>query len=355
MGSKDQDLGRSHHVYVKVGHVCLPCAARADINVSRADIFISRAATCGYQFSYMYFYSVVESAPLEIRGLTPGFVQAALDHLLLNALYKLELGRWQPDPNKPTPSHETREASREKEQQEVDKVFKAMGYSKDIRGKMPKPFSSRTEALRGPAKDFSLANTRELAMLTAYLYLNGKYDLCSTPKDGSCLFSACKWGADFPLEYVNTLFRRDLICFIAEHPAFFYDLFELHIKGVYGGIRLSKEEYTQKMKDKTITPSEEYEYNHPGPFSFKEYLEYVLLDTTWGDELLIVAMSMRWQITITVVHAGSSEEDEYGQKKDPLRESRVRHNRPLEEVDLVLVYCGNNHVGASKYFKFSPL
>ena len=299
-----------------------------------------------------------ESAPLEIRGLTPGFVQAALDHLLLNNLYtkKLELGRWQPDPNKPTPSHETRGASREKEQQEVDKVIKAMGYSKDIRGKMPKPFSSRTEALRGPAKDFSLANTHELAMLTAYLYLNGKYDLCSTPKDGSCLFSACKWGADFPLEYVNTLFRRDLICFIAEHPPFFYDLFELHIKWVYGGIRLSKEEYTQKMKDKTITPSEEYEYNHPGPFSFREYLEYVLLDTTWGDELLIVAMSMRWQITITVVHAGSSEEDEYGQKKDPLRESRVRHNRPLEEVDLVLVYCGNNHyVGASKYFMFSPL
>ena len=69
-----------------------------------------------------------------------------------------------------------------------------------------------------------------------------------------------------------------------------------------------------------------------------------------------MAMSMRWQITITVVHAGSSEEDEYGQKKDPLRESRVRHNRPLEEVDLVLVYCGNNHyVGASKYFMFSPL
>ena len=85
-------------------------------------------------------------------------------------------------------------------------------------------------------------------------------------------------------------------------------------------------------------------------------MEYVLLDTTWGDELLIVAMSMRWQITITVVHAGSSEEDEYGQKKDPFRESRVRHNRPLEEVDLVLVYCGNNHyVGASKYFMFSPL
>ena len=52
-GSKDQDLGRSYHVHVKAGHVCLPRAARADINVSRADInisradiFISRTVTC---------------------------------------------------------------------------------------------------------------------------------------------------------------------------------------------------------------------------------------------------------------------------------------------------------------------
>ena len=117
---------------------------------------------------------------------------------------------------------------------------------------------------------------------------------------------------------------------------------EDHIKGCYGGIRLSKEEYEQKKKAKTLTKSEEEEYHYPGPFSFKEYLEYILQDTTWGEELLIVTMSQRWQLTITVVHGES------------LRESRVRHNRPLDEVDLVLVYCGNNHyVGASKYPFFS--
>ena len=59
-GSKDQDPGRSHHVYVKVSHVCLPCAARADIIVVRADIFISGAATCRYRFffSYMYLFAL---------------------------------------------------------------------------------------------------------------------------------------------------------------------------------------------------------------------------------------------------------------------------------------------------------
>ena len=184
---------------LKVGHICLSRAARVDINIIRVDIFIFGAVTCGYRFFCTCIrFCFAESAPLEIRGLTPGFVQAALDHLLLNNLYtkKLELERWQPsDRDKDQPAHETRGASKEKEV--INKVVQSMGYSKDIRGRMPKPFSSRTEALRGSAKDFSLANAHELTMLTAYLYLNGKYDLCSTPKDGSCLFSACKWGADF--------------------------------------------------------------------------------------------------------------------------------------------------------------
>ena len=285
-----------------------------------------------------------ESAPLHIRGLTPGFVQAAIDHLNTSDLYttKLLCGRYEPpdeqQPGSNEPAHETRSSEKKK----PDLIKEAMGFSSDIRIKMPKPFSSKivakAEASRGAAKDFSLSNTHQLAMLTTYLYLNGKYDLCSTPKDGSCLFSACKWGADFPVEYVNTLFRRDLVCFIAENADFFLPKMEDHIKGCYGGIRLSKEEYEQKRKAKILIKSEEEKYHYPGPFSFKEYLEYILQDTTWGEELLIVVMSQRWQITITVVHGES------------LGESRVRHNRPLDEVDLVLVYCGNNHyVGASKY------
>ena len=53
-----------------------------------------------------------------------------------------------------------------------------MGFSSDIRGKMPKPFSSKAvaeaEASRGAAKDFSLSNTHQLAMLTALLVFEWK-------------------------------------------------------------------------------------------------------------------------------------------------------------------------------------
>ena len=255
------------------------------------QIQLNFCAAIDVNISVCYF---TESAPLHIRGLTPGFVQAAIDHLNTSDLYtsKLLCGRYEPpegeQPGTSEPAHETRSGEKKK----PDLIEQAIGFSSDIRGKMPKPFSSKAEAeaeaSREAAKDFSLSNTHQLAMLTNYLYLNGRYDLCSTPKDGSCLFSACKWGADFPVEYVNTLFRRDLVCFIAENPDFFFPVMEDHIKGCYGGIRLSKEEYQQKKKDKTLTKDEEEEYYYPGPFSFKEYLEYILKDTTWGEELLLL-------------------------------------------------------------------
>ena len=211
-----------------------------------------------------------------------------------------------------------------------------MGYDDHIRGTVPAKFS-KGELLRDPAKEFSLANVQVLARVTAYLYLNGKYDLMSTPKDGSCLFSSVKWGCDMPIEYVTPLMRRDLVVFLAENADYFYPKFEDWIKGGYGGLMLSKEEYEKKSKEGTLTDEEDKAYHVSGPFSYKDYLQYLLKDSTWGDEVLIVNMSMRWQICITVLH-------------DDLRESRVRHDRPLQDADLVLVYCGNSHyVGACKY------
>ena len=295
---------------------------------------------CGYVQSFLRFS---ESAPLVLKAYTPAYVQASLDALQGNALYtqKLVLKRALPkqpeDPAAGTskePTHATRGASAPPPDP-VNLVKEHMGYSSHIRGKTPPAFK-QAEFLRGPAKEFSLANVQVLAQLTAYLYLNGKYDLVSTPKDGSCLFSSVKWGCDMPTEFVTPLFRRQLVVFLAENAGFFFNELEVHIKGNYGGIRLTREEYLRKTHDGTITPAEEYDYCHPGPFSYAEYLEYLLKDATWGDEVLIVTMSMMWQITITVVH-------------DDCRESRVRHDRPLEDVDLVIVYCGSNHyVGAGK-------
>ena len=270
-----------------------------------------------------------------------------LDQLSQNDLYikKLVLDRYKPpeegsasaDPGAAAASHPgpSQHATTSKKDEDGP-VKKAMGYDEHIRGTVPAKFS-QGELLRGPAKEFNLANVQVLARVTAYLYLNGRYDLMSTPMDGSCLFSAVKWGCDMPIEYVTPLMRRDLVVFLAENAAYFFPKFEDWIKGGYGGLRLSKEEYQEKSKEGTLTDDECKAYHDPGPFSYQEYLQYLLKDSTWGDEVLIVTMSMRWQIAITVLH-------------DDLRESRVRHDRPLTDADLVLVYCGNNHyVGACKY------
>ena len=56
-----------------------------------------------------------------------------------------------------------------------------------------------------------------------------------------------------------------------------------------------------------------------------------------GDETFVAALSMQWQLASTVLNA------------EHLYEVRMRHDRDLAEVDLVVVHCGQNHfVGACK-------
>ena len=86
-----------------------------------------------------------------------------------------------------------------------------------------------------------------------------------------------------------------------------------------------------------LEPDEIKDYSAPGPFSLVEYLEYMWKDGTWGDETFVAALSIQWQLASTVLNA------------EDLYEVRMRHDRPLAEVDLVVVHCGQNHyVGACK-------
>ena len=69
----------------------------------------------------------------------------------------------------------------------------------------------------------------------------------------------------------------------------------------------------------------------PGPFSFKTYLEYILTNGTWGDELVLVAFSLLTQTTITILDS------------DTLLETRIRHNHNLEDVNILLIHAGLAH------------
>ena len=199
------------------------------------------------------------------------------------------------------------------------------------------PEYKKQRAYRGDASRYSLKNASQLRRLQDYLWFNGSLEACLTPKDGDCLYSALKWGIDFPQEYSADLLKRQVIVTICEHPDFFLRKLEIGIKGTYGGNRLTKEQYKKKEQEGTLEPDEIKDYSAPGPFSLVEYLEYMWKDGTWGDETFVAALSMQWQLASTVLNA------------EHLYEVRMRHDRPLAEVDLVVVHCGQNHyVGACK-------
>ena len=199
------------------------------------------------------------------------------------------------------------------------------------------PEYKKQRAYRGDASKYSLKNASQLRRLQDYLWFNGSLEACLTPKDGDCLYSALKWGIDFPQEYSADLLMRQVIVTICEHPDFFLRKLEIGIKGTYGGNRLTKEEYKKKEQDGTLEPDEIKDYSAPGPFSLVEYLEYIWKDGTWGDETFVVALSIQWHLASTVLNA------------EHLYEVRMRHDRPLSDVDLVVVHCGQNHyVGACK-------
>ena len=76
----------------------------------------------------------------------------------------------------------------------------------------------------------------------------------------------------------------------------------------------------------------------PNPISFKEYLRSMMNKKTWGEDVVLYALSCMYDLKITVLQAQS------------LHEFRFRHNQPLHQVDMVLVYTGSNHyLYASKY------
>ena len=69
----------------------------------------------------------------------------------------------------------------------------------------------------------------------------------------------------------------------------------------------------------------------PHPISLKEYCRLLLKRSTWGEDIVLHAVSGALKSAITVVN------------ENTLHEYRIRHDRPLSAVDMVLVLTGGNH------------
>ena len=75
------------------------------------------------------------------------------------------------------------------------------------------------------------------------------------------------------------------------------------------------------------------------PLSFRQYLHLLLRRDFWGDEAVLFAVSCMWSAKITVLNTKT------------LQEYRIRHDRMMEEADIVITYNGSNHFNAAGKFQ----
>ena len=125
---------------------------------------------------------------------------------------------------------------------------------------------------------------------------------------------------------------------MANHHTFLYLILKASIATTYGFPRMSDEDYQKKYNDGTLTQMEANDHNTPGRFSYLGYMQALLEDGFWGNELCLALISMMWQISITIV------------KAETFHQIKFRHSESLKKTDLVLVHCqGRQYVPASKF------
>ena len=194
----------------------------------------------------------------------------------------------------------------------------------------PLPFESLRDLDTEANQLFGLQTQEELSKLIWYL---NQFNLVPKPVrgTGSCLFASIRRCLDCPVEYTNMHLRRQLVWFLCHNIAFFYNLLIVHVKGNYGHIRLTPQEFKAKEAAGTLTPLEIEEYNEPGPFSIVSYLESLLELSFYGEEIVVAATSMMWQLRITILAS------------DTLQQTRVHHSNKLCNADAVLVRTRQLH------------
>ena len=184
----------------------------------------------------------------------------------------------------------------------------------------------------------SALSGQKLCRLYQFLNNNGGYKIIPTAEDGDCLFGSFRRCTTLPAECADAHVRRVLVKVVSYSHSFFYQLFKRTISTIYGLNRMTPAEYQAKVDAKTLTDEEKWEYNLPGPFSFYGWLKYMLQNSSYGDSCIVMAMSMLWQLRITVLST------------ERLFEIWFRHNQRVSKVDMLLVLSTmtDHYVAAGK-------
>ena len=106
----------------------------------------------------------------------------------------------------------------------------------------------------------------------------------------------------------------------------------------YGHPRMDADEFLRRRAAGELSQQEIDDQECPGPYSFSGYLKALLDGGFWGDKIILTIVSMMFQCGITVLDA------------DTYLQTKICHNVPLKDADIVLVHCqGRHYISMYKY------
>ena len=98
-----------------------------------------------------------------------------------------------------------------------------------------------------------LTNIEYYTRLIDYAQKNGGYVPKVSQQRGSCLFHSVQKSITCPREFSNFHLRRMIICFIVDNFELLSPMLHFAIKGNYGHLRLSPEQFREKESQGTLT------------------------------------------------------------------------------------------------------
>ena len=128
--------------------------------------------------------------------------------------------------------------------------------------------------------------------------------------------------------FPNRYFRRMVVFFMVNHHQLVLKNKLWSLSSHYG-VEVEEDEEVQWARG--WTP----------PLSYRQYLHLLIRRDFRGDEVVLFAVSCMWSVKITVFNLKT------------MQEYRIRHNRAMEEADIVIVYNGVNHFCAAGKGRFT--
>ena len=140
------------------------------------------------------------------------------------------------------------------------------------------------------------------------------FDLHQVGKDGSCLFNAVRQCIAVSLLYFKSHHLwRQMVQFAIEGQYFLVPAVMPQIQGLYG--------------------NGDFFF----PVTFKEYLQYMLEDGVWGDQVALYLIARMWNVKISILVAGGQ------QVTAEIYKVPLSHQGGMVEADIMVAFDGHGH------------